>query len=162
MDRDSLACGVSPRQGLCPHSPNTSSVNGRVSRYFYYLIYCRRALAAFGITHHDDQNPELSPASSTCQSTEQTTSGKTIELLNGERPPPSSRTKPKPTHDTEKHKNISCKTCNTPSPIAPRKRENPQNSQYSKPNLKTETRKKKIEKRAKMKEELETRRQQMK
>ena len=43
----------------------------------------------------------------------------------------------------------------------PRKRENPQNSQYSKPTLKTETRKK-IEKRAKMKEELETRRQQMK
>ena len=27
MVRGSLACGVSPRQGLRPHSPNTSSVN---------------------------------------------------------------------------------------------------------------------------------------
>ena len=45
------------------------------------LIFCRRALAAFGITHHDDQNLELSPASSTCQSTEQTTSGEAAELL---------------------------------------------------------------------------------
>ena len=69
MVRGSLACGVSLRQGLPPHSPNTSSVNRRVSRYFDILIFCRRALAAFGITHHDDQNPEVSPASSTCQST---------------------------------------------------------------------------------------------
>ena len=69
--------------------------------------------------------------------------------------------KPKPVHDTEKQKNSSCKTCNTPAPIAPRKRENPLNSQYSKPTLKTETRKK-IETRAEIKEELETRRQQMK
>ena len=60
----------------------SSSVNRRVSRYFDILIFCRQALAAFGIiTHHDDQNPELSPASSMCQSTEQTTSGKATELL---------------------------------------------------------------------------------
>ena len=74
-------------------------------------------------------------------------------------PLPLPERKPKPLHDTEKQKNRSCKTCNTPAPIAPRKRENPKNSQYSKPILKTGTRKK-IEKREKMKEELETRRQQ--
>ena len=56
-------------------------LNRRVSRYFDILIFCRRALAAFGITHHDDQNLELSPASSTCQSTEQTPSGKATELF---------------------------------------------------------------------------------
>ena len=48
---------------------------------FDILIFCRQALATFGIIHHDDQNPELSPASSTCQPTEQTASGKATELL---------------------------------------------------------------------------------
>ena len=141
MVRGSLACGVSPRQDLRPHSPNTGNcctvignsyfctvtrnhgnfqfftwsevllhvacLHARVCVHIHrthapsidvfsdILIFCRRALADFGITHHDDQNPELSPASSTCQSTEQTTSGKATELLSWEPLPPSSRAKTK-------------------------------------------------------------------
>ena len=120
------------------------------------LIFCRRALAAFGITHHDDQNPKLSPTSSTCQSTEQTIFRKATELLSLRATPSLFQSENRSQYMTQK--NIQTAAAKR---LPPRKRENPQNSQYSKPTLKTETRKK-IEKRAKMKEKIETRRQQMK
>ena len=63
MDRGSLACGVSPRQGLRPHSPNTSSVNQRVSRYFDTLIFCILQAGSRGLWYHSSRRPKTKASS---------------------------------------------------------------------------------------------------
>ena len=152
---------MSPRQGLRPHSLNTSSVNRRVSRYFDILIFCRRVLAAFGITHHEDQNAELSPARSTCQSTKSRQQAGAFKL----RATPSlfqSENQSQYTAQTN-IRIAAAKHATPPHRLPPENVKTPKsiNIRYSKSTLKTETRKK-MEKRAKMKEELKTRRQNMK
>ena len=149
---------MSPRQGLRPHSPNTSSVNRRVSRYFDIL---QAGSAAFVSLITTTKIQSLAQQVQCVNQHSRQQAGKQQSFKVESHPLPLPERKPKPIHDTEKQKNSSCKTSNTPAPIAPRKRENPQNSQYSKPTLKTETRKK-IEKRVNMKQELKTRRQHMK
>ena len=152
MDRGSLACGMSPRQGLRPNSPNTSSVNRRVSRYFDNFDILQAG--SRGLWYHSSQRPKsrASPSKfnvSINRADNKRESNRAFKLI---ATPSLFQSENQSQYTTQKNwKNISCKICNTPAPIAPRRRENPQNSQYSKPTLKTETRKK-IEKRAKMKE----------
>ena len=159
MVEGSLACGVSPRQDLRPHSwtypPSTDDVFPDVLIFWYFAGGLSRPLVSL-ITTTKIQSLAQQVQRVNQQSRQQ--AGKQQSFKVESHPLPLPERKPKPIHDTEKkQKNKSCKTCNTPAPIAPRKRKNPQNSQYSKPTLKTETTKK-IENRAKMKEELETKR----
>ena len=124
MDRGSLACGVSPRQGLRPHSLNTSSVNRRlVSRYFDILIFCRRALAAFGISFITTTKVQsLAQQVQRVNQQSRQQAGKQQSFLVKSHPLPLPERKPKAipgTRYSEKQKNSSCKNATPPHRLPP-------------------------------------------
>ena len=135
--------GACDRARVCVHIHRTHPPSTDVFAE-NILIFCRRALAAFGI-NRSSRRPK-SRADNKRESNRAFKLRATPSLFQSEN---------QSQYTTQENRKIAAAKHATP-----RKRENPQRSQYSKPTLKTETRKK-IEKRAKIKE-LETRRQRTK